>query len=473
MDKIFAHIEKNFDFYVSQIQRYLRQPGVSTTGEGIRESAELSLDFIKSAGAIDAHLVETTGNPVVFGQWNSKNPKAKTLIVYTLYDVVPVNPEEWISPPFSAEIVDSSKFEALGCPPGTGNAIVARASANQRAPFLTFMYALKAIEDVTGDIPVNVIFTLDGEEELSSPSWTQFLKKYENDLKKANAAYIHGFRQDESGRHYINCGFKGYSLFELTVRGGEWGGTLNAEDLWAADMIWIDSPLLKLLEALRCILNDDGRCLIAGFTENVDKPSPEEQKLYQQIQEEFNEDGVKKSRNIRHFRGKKKGKDLVLDFIAGPILNIDGLVSGYTGPFTTLMPMSATAKCDVRIVPSMTMDEFYTKLRRHLDKLGFDMVEIKRIGGFEPGKTPPSHPLIQAAIRATKKHNVKYQVWPISAAGDPVAMYARPPFNLPILFAGLGRSDKYHVANEWCSVEGIRDSMKWSVTFLNEWISGD
>lgn len=474
MDKIFEYIDKNFDFYVSEIQRYLRQPGISTINEGIRESAELSLEFVKSVGVTDAHLVETKGNPVVFGRWNSTNPDAKTLIVYSLYDVVPVTPEEWASPPFAAAIVDPSTLPALGCPKGVGKVIVARGARNQRAPFLALLFALKSIRDVTGDIPLNIIFTLDGEEELSSPSWGEFLKKYESELKKADAAYLNGFptnRSAEFSRNFIQCGTKGYSLFELTVRGGEWGGTLNGEDLRAPDIIWIDSPILKLLEALRILIDNDGRCLIEGFYDNVEKPSAEELKIYDQIRKDFDEDKVKKMLNIRRFRGNKKGKDKIIDFVAAPIFNIDGLAAGYTGPFTTKMPMSATAKCDVRIVPNMTMDEFFQKLRAHLDKHSFNMVEIKRIGGFDPGKTSPSNPLIQAAIRASEKHNAKWQLWPISSAGDPIAMYARPPFNLPILFAGIGNSDKAHNANEWCSVEGIRENMKYVVTFLYEWIS--
>jgi acetylornithine deacetylase/succinyl-diaminopimelate desuccinylase-like protein len=471
--KIFAYIDEHFNYYVSEIQRYLRQPGISTTGEGIRESATLVLEFLRNAGVTEAHLVETTGNPVVFGRWNSRNPDSKTLLAYTLYDVVPVNPEEWVSPPFAAEIHEATNVANLiGCPRDLGKIIVARGAFNQRAPFLAFLFALKSIRDVAGDIPLNVIFTLDGEEEIASPSWPEFLNRYEKELKTADAAYHHGFRQDESGRHRISCGYKGYTLFELTVRGGEWGGSLSGKDLWAPDILWIDSPLLKLLDALRSLIDAHGRCAIDGFYDNVAKPTEEEKRLYAQIKEEFNEEGIKRARNIRRFRDGKSGKDLIVDWISQPILNIDGLVSGYTGPgFTTSMPMSATAKCDVRIVPDMTLDEFYRKLRQHLDNHGFGMVEIKRIGGLDPGKTPPSHPFIQAAVRATESHKVRFQVWPTSPAGDPMAMYARPPFNLPIMLAGIGHSDKFHVANEWCAVEGIRANMKWTITFLKEWMA--
>ena len=116
--------------------------------------------------------------------------------------------------------------------------------------------------------------------------------------------------------------------------------------------------------------------------------------------------------------------------------------------------MEATAKFDVRIVPDQSMDEFFANLRNYLDDLGLDMVRIHRTGGTEPGKTAPSDPLIRAADSAAVAHGYESEVWPISAAANPLGMYARPPFDLPILFAGTGRSGNYHVPNEWCSVEG-------------------
>src|SRR5690606_33313804 len=89
---IFDHIDAHFDEYVSRIRRYLQTPGISTTGEGMRESAELSRELMEEVGAVDTELVETDGNPVVFGRMNSNRPGAKTLIASSLYDLVPVDP---------------------------------------------------------------------------------------------------------------------------------------------------------------------------------------------------------------------------------------------------------------------------------------------------------------------------------------------------------------------------------------------
>jgi acetylornithine deacetylase/succinyl-diaminopimelate desuccinylase-like protein len=465
---IWDHIDAKFDDYLSRIQEYLRQPGISTTGEGIQESAEMSRDLMADIGATGTELVETGGNPVVFGKIDSGQSGAKTLIASSLYDLVPVNPQEWVTPPFAAEIVDSARAQSVGIPAAAGDVIIARGAANQRGPSLAFMLAVDAIRSVTGQLPVNLMFSLDGEEEIASPNWKNFLRAKEEELLQADAAFQHGFRTNESGRHLLHCGFKGVSLFELVVTGGEWGGTLDGRDLWAADMVWVHSPIQKLLEAVSAVLDENGRCRVPGFYDGIRPWTSEEEEIYRQLREEVDLEAVARSRNIPHFRDHKDPRELFIELISGPILNIDGMVAGYTEAFTTVMPMRATAKFDVRIVPDQSMDGFFDSLRSYLDELGLDMVEVHRTGGTEPGKTPPSHPLIQAADVSGRAHGVESEIWPISAAANPLGMYARPPFNLPILFAGLGRSGNYHVPNEWCSVEDIRNSMKWAVSFLYE-----
>lgn len=469
LDPIFDHIDSHFDEYVARIQQYLRQPGISTTGEGIRESAELSRQLMEEVGAVDTELVETDGNPVVFGRMPSNRADAKTLITSSLYDLVPVNPEEWVSPPFDAAVVDAATAQTVGIPPEAGDVIIARGAANQRGPSLAFMLALEAIKSVTGDLPVNIIFSLDGEEEIASPHWRQFLDKKEAELQAADAAFQHGFRTNENGRHLLHCGFKGVALFELTVRGGTWGGTLDGRDLWAADIVWVHSPIQKLMEAIEAVLDENGRCRVPGFYDDMRKPTAEQQTIYARLRDDLDLEAAVRLRNIPHFRSHRDPRDLFIELVSGPILNIDGVVSGYTEAFTTVMPMRATAKFDVRIVPDQSMEVFFENLRVHLDDLGLGMAEIHRIGGTEPGMTPPSDPLILAADRAGTTHGTTSEVWPISAAANPLGMYARPPFDLPILFAGLGRSGNYHVPNEWCSVEDIRASMKWAVSFLYEW----
>jgi acetylornithine deacetylase/succinyl-diaminopimelate desuccinylase-like protein len=268
----------------------------------------------------------------------------------------------------------------------------------------------------------------------------------------------------------IHLGFKGISLFELIVEGGEWGGTLDAADLGPGDMVWVDAPAHILTRAVSSLFDENGQCAIEGFMDNVRPTTPREAELLEIIQSEFDEEAAKAARNVARFRDHKPARELYAEFCSAPILNIDGLVAGYTTEsFTTVLPMRAVAKMDVRLVPDQTHDEFFANLRSHLDDHGFDMVQIRRQGGVLPGKSDPDNPMVAAALNATNYFGLESQIWPISSAGNPLAFYARAPFNLPIMFAGTGFSHKSHMPNEWASVDGIRDSMKWVVVFLHEW----
>ena len=104
--EIHAHIDGHFEEYLDEIRRYLRQPGISQTGEGIRESAELTRDFVTGLADTEAHLVETEGNPVVLGRTGADAADAKTLLLYCFYDVVPAAPEDWACPPFEPTVLD-------------------------------------------------------------------------------------------------------------------------------------------------------------------------------------------------------------------------------------------------------------------------------------------------------------------------------------------------------------------------------
>ena len=185
-------------------------------------------------------------------------------------------------------------------------------------------------------------------------------------------------------------------------------------------MIWVHSPIQKLLEALALIFDENGQCTIPGFRDGVAEPTAEESAIYEAMRRDFDAEAVKRDRNIPHFRSHKDPADLFIDIVSGPILNIDGLVSGYTEGFTTVMPQTATAKLDVRIVPNQDMSRFFDNLS-----------EVPRRTGPRYGRDPTvweersrerrnlRTPLRKAAERAAEAQGVSSQVWPISAACQP------------------------------------------------------
>lgn len=214
-------IDQNFDAYLEEIRAFLHQPGFSHTGEGIRESATMAMEIVRDLGTDDACRVETDGNSVVFGHLRSKRPDAETIILCSLYDVVPVTPGDWVVSPLAAEIIDP---EEIGEPSHIGKVVCARGAMNQRGPMMAAILAVRAMKEATGDVPVNVIWAWEGEE-IGSPHLGQFIHAKLGDLATVQGVCAPHMRQDRSGVLQIFRGARSKRDVELRIRSGEWGGT--------------------------------------------------------------------------------------------------------------------------------------------------------------------------------------------------------------------------------------------------------
>ena len=468
LNQIYAHIDAHFDDHVEDMRRFLRKPGISLTGEGMHESIEMLLDHFRDLGASDAHLVEfEDGWPLVYAEFWSKDPQAKTLLTYGMWDVMPVRPELWRVPPFDAEIIPA---QDIGLNPDWGPVLVSRGCYNQRGPLLASLSALKSIKEVTGDIPVNLIFTVENEEELGSPHMVEFRDRYMDRLRRADAVNYHRMIQNPDGKHVIFPGPRGLVTLELSVEGGEWGGPIG-KPANSGDDTWVDAPAWRLVWALNSLKSPDGRIQIEGFYDEVQPPSDEELGLIEKMRLGTDVEKLKKKLHIERFKGGASWETLLKDYFLSPVLNIDGYESGYTGEgVLTNLPYRAVAKMDVRLVPDMNVDQIVPRLRKHLDKHGFPEVKISKMpGGYDWYRTSLDEDIIQAIISATVKHGIEPEVWPSAPQSFPGAVYARPPLALPMGTSGLGRGGWAHSANEYITVEGIRDHEKYTVTLLYEY----
>jgi acetylornithine deacetylase/succinyl-diaminopimelate desuccinylase-like protein len=265
--EIYAHVDANIGQHTANLQRWLRQPSISAQNVGIREMAAMVRDDLKAIGFQEANLVETKGHPGVWGYYDAGAPK--TLMVYLMYDVQPVNPEDWQSPPFAADIVDVP----------VGKAIMARGAANQKGPERAFLNALESIIAVKGSLPVNIMVTAEGEEELGSPNYAQIVDQYEDRLRTADGVIFPTPGQNENGHTNVVLGVKGIVYWELEARGGSWGGPAKAEIHGSFKAI-TDSPVLRLIQAISTLVSDDGNTiLVLGYDDDVCPPAAEEQSL--------------------------------------------------------------------------------------------------------------------------------------------------------------------------------------------------
>ena len=450
VQSIFDYIDSHFDDHVAEVQRYLRQPSVSAQNLGMQECAEMTADYLRTLGA-DAQLVPLEGgHPVVYGTLRS-NSSDKTLLIYSMYDVQPPEPlEGWNSPPWAAAIVDGK--------------IIARGAFNSKGPLMAFVNAVQSIKAVTGDVPVNMIFVIDGEEEMGSLHLPQFIDAYQDELRRAQAMYFHMPSEMIKGRPQVILGFKGNAYFELEVK-------LREFDVHSGIAAVARNPVWRLVWALNSMRGADDRIVIDGFYDNARPPSQEDLDLLPGIVDVLGPEALAGMYRMNDpYSVNLAGPDFVRQVLFEPTLNIDGFLAGYTGPGSkTIVPASAIAKLDARLVPDMTVEEVLGKIRNHLDKCGFEDVEVRFVTGYGPAKTRASSAIAQAAIRSIEKMGVKPGVAPLVPGSAPEAMFAEPPLSLPFAMSGLGHGFLMHAPNEYFEVEGVRACEKSAVAFLYEY----
>ncbi len=463
--KVFDYIDKHYQDHLKSLQEFVRQPSISAENRGIRECAELVKRYLMDLGCKDARIVETSGHPVVYGNYNAGADK--TIIIYLMYDTQPVDEPGWTVPPLEGRIVDIQPF---------GKCLVARGAINTKGELRAFLNACESIRAVGEEIPVNLMFVAEGEEELGSRHLPEFIQKYLKELKKADAVFFPSADQDQKGKVMMDLGVKGIVYFELVLDGKSWGLGPTQFDIHGSNKAWVDSPTWRMIQALSTMTTKDGnKVLIDGFYENLAQPSHEDMELLEKLERTFDEDSVKDLMKVERFIDNVQGKQALLKYLYSSTLNIDGIWSGYIGPGTkTVLPYKITAKVDVRLVPNMTVEEVLPKIRRHLDKHGFEEIKIVELEeGYGWAKTSIKEPAAQAVVKTYREFGYEPEIWPHVAGSAPFCMFNREPLNLPFVSGGIGHGARAHAPNEYIVVEeggptgGLRTLEKSYVAILD------
>ena len=456
-EKLYSYIDGNIKHHADRIMEMIRQPSVSATGEGIPEMAGMLVDRLSSLGAA-VKAEPTEGNPIVYGSLGDKNKK--TILFYILYDVQPASAEGWLVPPFSPSIVDFPPY---------GPSIVGRGAFNSKGPLGAFINVLESIKQLGEEVPVNILFLIEGEEELGSKSLPAFIKKHEKELRKADAVFQPYFGETSLGIPVIYLGCKGLIYFELICRGGDWGGPVERE-IHALNNAWIGSPVWRLIQALATIKEPgvEERTAIEGWYNKVLIP-PEEEPFVKELSLRFNPEALLKEQGARRFKLPEGSstEEIVKAYLYEPSINIDGIYAGYTGDGTkTVMPNLAVAKMDIRPLPDMEPQEILRMLRQHLDNKGFGDLEIRVQSSVPWSRNDPSSPAVKALIDILKEHGEKDPlVWPRSAGMVPHHLFTKG-LGLPVAFGGLGHGGRAHSINEYITLEGLRRHERGIASFL-------
>jgi acetylornithine deacetylase/succinyl-diaminopimelate desuccinylase-like protein len=479
IEKSLELIDQNFAATLEELKAYLRVPGISQTGEGIRESAELTLSILRDLPDTQVRLVETTGNPVILGTTYCANPAAKTLLFYCFYDLVPVVPKDWATPPFEPTIVNP---EVIGLKGDHGDVLVGRGAADHRGPFIAALQAVRAMQQ-SGGMPVNILWVIEGEEEIGSPALGEFARLHREELSKGDVFWVPRMsRTSDRGPMLVHHGWKGQMWLYLTIEGGEWGGAIDGRDLWAANLNWVDAPIWRLTRAINTLVDEDDRISIDGFWDHVRLAGPQEQAELAALQKTFDADANARAIKVNRYKGGKPGTELLRRYIMDPQINLgQGILPGtpddlqYTKDLIdetqkTELTMRAYARLDIRLVPDLEQDIVIDLLRKHLDRRGYTEIKIvKARPGYTWSMTDSSIGIYRALHRACAARGVPAEIWPIIPSTAPLNFFNRDPVQMPIIGCGAGHGAWWHEANEYITVEGIREFGKFFVVWMHEW----
>jgi acetylornithine deacetylase/succinyl-diaminopimelate desuccinylase-like protein len=442
-DRIYAHIDANQAAHLANLQRWLRQPSISAEGRGIAEMAELLRQDLVALGFREAELVPTSGHPGVWAFYDAGAPR--TLAVYMMYDVQPVDEADWRSPPFAAELVETP----------LGRALMARGATNQKGPQRAFLNALASIIAVEGRLPVNLMIVAEGEEELGSPNYAEIIDRYEARLRTADGVIFPSNAQTPGGEVSMFMGVKGIVYFELEATGGAKGGPANAEVHSSLKAI-ADAPVLRLVQAIASLTTPDGNTIaVPGYYDAIRAPTQEEQLLVNAMVDEWTarEESMRQGLGVARWIDGISGRESLVRYLFDTTINVDGIWGGYSGPgVKTVLPHRATAKLDSRLVPNQTPDEALRLIRAHLDAGGFDDVVIRKLAGYPPAQSSIETPLAHAVVGAYLKHGFRPSIAPRIAGSAPYYLFT-DRLGLPMISGGLGFGTGAHAPNEIMLIE--------------------
>jgi acetylornithine deacetylase/succinyl-diaminopimelate desuccinylase-like protein len=423
--KIDQYLEENLDANLAELVVYCSQPSVSAQNFGLEECADLTAAMLKKRG-FTAVVLPTKGAPVVFGE--RKGRSDKTLLIYNHYDVQPPEPLElWESPPFSPTFRDGKLF--------------ARGVSDDKGHLTSRLFAIDAILEEVGELPCNIKFIIEGEEEVGSVSLSAFIQANQEMLSADACIWEFGYI-DHRGVPIQHLGLRGLCYVELSVETASvdvhsgLGGSIFPNAAW------------RLVRALNTLKGDDERIRLPGHYDNVRPPSERDIELMKALPD-VDED-YKKRFGVKQYLKGYHGLDLKVNEIFQPTCTICGLTSGYQGPGSkTVLPARASAKVDFRLVPDQDPADVLKSLRSHLDQHDFSDVEITFLGGEPPARTNPDDPFVQMVVESARDvYGHPMQMIPFSGGSGP-----NHPFihilNLPVATAGIGYPDtNAHAPNE-------------------------
>ena len=432
------YIDSHMPDLVSDLQKLIRQPSISAKNEGIEQCAKLVKEILTSSGIHSEILRLKDAAPLVYGEVKSSSNPDKTLLFYNHYDVQPAEPFDlWNHPPFGATRV--------------GNKIFGRGATDDKGELITRIKAVSACLETIGDVPCNIKFVIEGEEETGSAHMGAYLERYKKKFSCDAIIWEFGY-VDPKNRPIIGLGMKGMLFVELFANE-------SVRDAHSSMAPLIKNPAWRLVEALNTLAGSDGKILIEDWYKEVQPFSKKDLDII--ADEPFDEVAFKKEFGITKLVGDRHGIEAKKALVGGATCNIAGLISGYTGEGAkTVLPGQALAKIDFRLVPKMDPSRQVRRLRRHLKSKGFGDIGIRVFHGLAAARTSPFDPFVSHVQDAANKV-FGDSILSVSNAGTgPMQLFA-DKLGAPCISVGSTHVfSRIHSPNEFARVDLLRKTTK-------------
>lgn len=406
--------------YFEVLRTLISKKSIFAQQIGLKEVATYLGEIFTAAGA-KVMIDDSYTAPFVLAEFQSDNPEAKTIIFYHHYDTVPAdNDQPWTNDPFTLSVHYGVMY-GRGVDDDKGH-ITARLTAVR-----------KYIRE-NGSLPVNIIFMMEGAEESASTDLDKYLAKHKKHLQGADLLVWEQGTRNNLGQLEISGGNKGIVTFDISVRSAEvdihssYGGVINSASWY-------------LMDAISSLRSADGRILVEGIYEQVQEPNERELALIAQY-------ALKTPEELKEIYGlqlpvlKEDRQEFLRRFYFEPAINIEGFGSGYQGQgVKTILPAYASAKMEVRLVPGLEPHDVLDKIRKQLDKNGYDKVELTYTLGEMSYRSDMSAPSILNVIELAKDFYPEgISVLPTSAGTGPMHTVFEA-LEVPMAAFGLGNAN--------------------------------
>ena len=421
---------------LNELLELLRIPSISADAayaSDTHKCAEVVASHLRNAGADNVEVVATEGYPVVYGE-KMVDVSLPTVLVYGHYDVQPADPIDlWDSPAFEP-VIKKTELHPEG-------AIFARGACDDKGQFFMHVKAFEAMV-ATNQVPCNIKFMIEGEEEVGSVHLEDFLEAHKERLS-ADVVLVSDTGVIANDVPSITTGLRGLSYVEVEVTGpnrdlhsGLYGGAAP-------------NPINILCEMIASLKDENQQITVVGFYDDVEELSAEEREAMAEAP--FSEEAYKKSIDIGAVEGES-GYSIPERMSIRPTLDVNGIWGGYTGEGAkTVIASKAYAKISMRLVPHQNPEDITAKFEAHFKKIAPDSVKIKvsPMHGGQPAVTPTESPSYLAASAAMEATFGKVPV-PVRSGGSiPIVSSFERILGLKTVLMGFGLdSDAIHSPNE-------------------------